>query len=616
VTDPSATPPEDTARRTLNQINGTLLTAVAALKQRGRTAEAELAGRQASRRSEPLVIVVGETKRGKSSLVNALAGTPGLSPVGAEETSSTYLTLRPDPTHTGPPVAELLLADGGRRPIRVDELPRWGAPEIGAADIVVGAEVWISPGPLGPIALTDTPGIGSLRGDRAEVTRRAAAESGALLFVVDAGSPLSEPELAFLQSCSASVEGVLVAVTMTDKYPDTATQMVEYVRGQLVRRDPRLRRVPVLGVSAALATMAMSLPPGQAEVVLTASGLPTLAERLRGMVTQHAAAGPVNALRTCRSAVTSLTEEQSGLRRAQLSRPARGSTDAEDAVNALRDRRSRWREDVQRDWGRLRAELIRLISDRLDELSETWRTRIERSPLFGGPSFRREFALEISAGYQLLRQDVANLAEDRLIALATAAFGADPVPAAVREAVGVGAWSVRRRSIDPQRARGDLFDPMMIAGGAAGARVAMISWPVLGPLAVFAGGAALAVGWLTRNRRLDRQGLLAELGRQIQQERSALVEEVDAQWRELRPELVHAVEEQLLARERQIKQEQQQAREAATRSAESNQRAVASIDATIKQLADLARSLDDALALGVRLLRGASGTNAAFSLSD
>jgi hypothetical protein len=157
---------------------------------------------------------------------------------------------------------------------------------------------------------------------------------------------------------------------------------------------------------------------------------------------------------------------------------------------------------------------------------------------------------------------------------------------------------------------------MLIAGGAAGARVAMISWPVLGPLAVVAGGAALAVGWLTRNRRLDRQGLLAELGRQIQQERAALVEEVDAEWRELRPELVHAVEEQLLAHERQIKQEQHQAREAANRSAESNQRAVASIDATIKQFADLARSLDDALALGLRLQCGALGTNSASALSD
>lgn len=609
--------PTDTARRTLNQINGTLLSALGVLKEHGRGAEAELAWQQASRRSEPRVIVVGETKRGKSSLVNALAGTPGLSPVGAEETTSTYVSLRADRNHTGPPVAELLLADGTRRPIRVEDLPRWGEEDDPDDTVVVGADIRIAPGPLGEISLTDTPGIGSLRGDRAEVTRRAAAQSGALLFVVDAGSPLSQPELEFLQSCSSSVEFVLVAVTMTDKYPDTAAQMVDYVRDQLVRRDRRLRGIPVLGVSAQLATMATSLPPAQAELVLTASGLPALTGSLGGMVAQRGAMPPVNALRTCRSALTSLLEEQSGLRRAQLGRPAPGDSESrERAVDELRTRRSRWREDLQRDWGRLRAELIRLINDRLDDQSEAWRHRIERSPLFGGPTFRREFALEISAGYELLRQDVADLVQDRLTALATTAFAPDPVPASVREAVDVGAWSVRRRSVDPQRGRGDLIDPMMIAGGAAGARLAMISWPVLGPLAVLAGGAGLAVGWLTRNRRLDRQGLLAELGRQIQQERSALVEEVDAEWRELRPELVHAVEEQLVAHERRLKQEQQQAREAATRTAESNQRAVADIDSMIKQLADLTRSVDDALAQGVRLLRSSPGTNPASRPSD
>jgi hypothetical protein len=43
---------------------------------------------------------------------------------------------------------------------------------------------------------------------------------------------------------------------------------------------------------------------------------------------------------------------------------------------------------------------------------------------------------------------------------------------------------------------------------------------------------------------------------------------------------------------------------------------VADIDSTIKQLADLTRSVDDALAQGVRLLRSSPGTNPASRPSD
>ena len=40
---------------------------------------------------KPVAVVVGETKRGKSSLVNALLGMPGLSPVDAQVATTAYL---------------------------------------------------------------------------------------------------------------------------------------------------------------------------------------------------------------------------------------------------------------------------------------------------------------------------------------------------------------------------------------------------------------------------------------------------------------------------------------------------------------------------------------------
>ena len=55
---------------------------------------AELRRRQVTR---PSVVLVGETKRGKSSLVNALLGVPGLSPVDAAVATDTYLHFTPGP---------------------------------------------------------------------------------------------------------------------------------------------------------------------------------------------------------------------------------------------------------------------------------------------------------------------------------------------------------------------------------------------------------------------------------------------------------------------------------------------------------------------------------------
>jgi ribosome biogenesis GTPase A len=40
--------------------------------------------------ARPTIVVVGETKRGKSSLINALVNVPGLSPVDAQVATSTY----------------------------------------------------------------------------------------------------------------------------------------------------------------------------------------------------------------------------------------------------------------------------------------------------------------------------------------------------------------------------------------------------------------------------------------------------------------------------------------------------------------------------------------------
>ncbi len=71
---------------------------VALLKSAGHTELAMALYRQLreKRRDRPTVVVVGETKRGKSSVVNMLLGRPGLSPVDVDVATCVHLNFHFD----------------------------------------------------------------------------------------------------------------------------------------------------------------------------------------------------------------------------------------------------------------------------------------------------------------------------------------------------------------------------------------------------------------------------------------------------------------------------------------------------------------------------------------
>ncbi|WP_277681795.1 dynamin family protein, partial [Saccharomonospora azurea] len=75
-----------------------------------------------ARTAKPSVVVVGETNRGKSSLVNALLAKPGLSPVDAEVATSTYLVFEHADEWRAQACYPGQLAPVG---FELDELERW-----------------------------------------------------------------------------------------------------------------------------------------------------------------------------------------------------------------------------------------------------------------------------------------------------------------------------------------------------------------------------------------------------------------------------------------------------------------------------------------------------------
>jgi gas vesicle protein len=169
------------------------------------------------------VLVVGEFKQGKSSLVNAVLNTD-VCPVDDDVATSvpTLLRFAEEPTATA-----WHEADGGGRPVAeavpVDRLADHVS-EVGNPDnerrlrlVEVGLPRRLLQQGL---SLVDTPGVGGLGSAHGAVTVAALPTAEAVLLVTDASQELTAPELRFLGRARELCPTVTVALTKTDLYPE------------------------------------------------------------------------------------------------------------------------------------------------------------------------------------------------------------------------------------------------------------------------------------------------------------------------------------------------------------------------------------------------------------
>ena len=202
---------------------GSLIAATIAIaRERGRDDLAARLDQVAERvaRSETVVCVVGEFKKGKSALINALLGSP-VCPVDDDLATMTVTVVR----YADEPTAFVRRRDAGELVVEAippDEVGRWVA-EGDDDDRPRGVEVvevglpnaFLERG----IALVDTPGVGGLNAAHAAATLAFLPSADALVFVTDASAELSGPELAFLASARNAGPPILIAVTKMDIYP-------------------------------------------------------------------------------------------------------------------------------------------------------------------------------------------------------------------------------------------------------------------------------------------------------------------------------------------------------------------------------------------------------------
>lgn len=252
------------------------------------------------------VVVCGEFKRGKSSLLNAIVDRKQLFPTGDRLTTATVMTLRWGPRPRA--VAHTVTADGER----ADEIPVEGIKEYVSADEgprawrVTQVDVELPHDRLASgVVLVDTPGLGGVDEIHSAITLAFLPKADAVVLVLSAGQPASVSELEFAKRALAEKPAVIFALAMADQRADIDLR-VEAARARLsayVDLPPeKLNIVPVSAFEAWHAREA-----GDARR-LEASGLPALEREIfTTLVTQAAA----HRLRAAVRTLTRLTEDAS-----------------------------------------------------------------------------------------------------------------------------------------------------------------------------------------------------------------------------------------------------------------------------------------------------------------
>ena len=183
------------------------------------------------------VLVAGEAKRGKSTLINALLGRP-LLPMGVTPLTAVTTTVR----FGDDPHAEVRFADG-----HDEKQPLAALPELvtergnpGNRRHIAAVTVYLdAPLLAGGVELVDTPGTGSVFAWDTAAAHEALETMDAAVFVLTADPPVSAAERDLYAKVSGLSVATFTVLNKADRLDDAdLAEAVEFTRGVLAGASP------------------------------------------------------------------------------------------------------------------------------------------------------------------------------------------------------------------------------------------------------------------------------------------------------------------------------------------------------------------------------------------
>jgi len=165
------------------------------------------------------LVVLGQFKRGKSTLINALVG-DNILPTAVVPLTSVITILK------GSSVEKITVyfAHGGWSEISRDELPEFVTERLNPNNVkqVERVEIELPANFLkNGIHLIDTPGVGSIYSHNTDVSYHFLPNSDASIFLLTADQPLSIAEVEFLRSVRAYVDKIFFVLNKIDMLSET-----------------------------------------------------------------------------------------------------------------------------------------------------------------------------------------------------------------------------------------------------------------------------------------------------------------------------------------------------------------------------------------------------------
>jgi GTP-binding protein EngB required for normal cell division len=213
---------------------------------------------------------VGQTKRGKSTLLNALVGDPVL-PTGILPVTTVPTVLR-----HGEPAVRVRMSRNQWQTNAREELVEYVAEERnpGNRKGVVSVEVFLPcPFLASGLCLVDTPGLGSVFEANTAATRAFVPQIDAAIVVLGADPPITGEELDLVQAVAREVDQLVFVLNKSDRIRAAERREVAEFTERVLRERLGREVAPILEVSALAAGRHQGDPGNWLELVATLSAL-------------------------------------------------------------------------------------------------------------------------------------------------------------------------------------------------------------------------------------------------------------------------------------------------------------------------------------------------------